>query len=78
MAVGASEVVEQLRGRMKFYNVGDPVRRDMKRACDTINELRGFQLNGTHTAASVGDWLDNQGVTLLPWQRKKLGLEPRA
>ena len=78
MGVNGIDVVEQLRGRMKFYNVGDPVRRDMKRACDTINELRGFQLNGTYTAASVGDWLDTQGVTLLPWQRKKLGLEPRA
>ena len=76
MAVNGMDVVEQLRGRMKFYHVGDPVRRDMKRACDTINELRGFQLNETHTAVSVENWLEDRGVTLLPWQRKRLGLEP--
>jgi hypothetical protein len=82
MAVNGMDVVEQLRGRMKFYHVGDPVRRDMKRACDTINELLGIQLKETHTAASVGDWLDAEGIKLMPWQRKRLGLpfnpkEPR-
>jgi hypothetical protein len=61
---------------MKFYHVGDPVRRDMKNACDTIDELLGVQLRETHTAASVGDWLDEQGIKLLPWQRKRLGLAP--
>ena len=74
MAVNGMDVVEQLRGRMKFYHVGDPVRRDMKRACDTINELLGIQLKETHTAASVGDWLDAEGIKLMPWQRKRLGL----
>ena len=48
----------------------------MKAACDTINELLGIQLKETHTAASVGDWLDEQGIKLLPWQRKRLGLAP--
>ena len=76
MAVNGTDVVEQLRGRMKFYHVGDPVRRDMKNACDTINELLGGQLRETHTAASVGDWLDERGIKLLPWQRKRLGLAP--
>ena len=74
MAVNGTDVVEQLRGRMKFYHVGDPVRRDMKNACDTINELLGVQLKETHTAASVGSWLDERGIKLLPWQRKRLGL----
>ena len=76
MAVNGVDVVEQLRGRMKFYHVGDPVRRDMGNACDTINELLDVQLGETHTAASVGDWLDEQGIKLLPWQRKRLGLDP--
>jgi hypothetical protein len=76
MAVNGIDVVEQLRGRMKFYHVGDPVRRDMKSACDTINELLDVQLRETHTSASVGDWFDAQGIKLLPWQRKRLGLSP--
>jgi hypothetical protein len=76
MAVNGTDIVEQLRGRMKFYHVGDPVRRDMKSACDTINELLGVQLKETHTAASVGDWLEERGIKLLPWQRKRLGLAP--
>ena len=76
MAVNGVDVVEQLRGRMRFYHVGDPVRRDMGRACDTISELLAVELKGTHTAASVGDWLDERGIKLLPWQRKRLGLPP--
>jgi hypothetical protein len=46
----------------------------MGNACDTINELLGVQLKEAHTAASVGEWLENQGIKLLPWQRKRLGL----
>ena len=76
MAVNGIDIVEQLRGRMRFYHVGDPVRRDMKNACDTINELLGAQLRETHTAASVGDWLEERGIKLMPWQRKRLGLPP--
>jgi len=76
MTVNGVDVVEQLRGRMRFYHVGDPVRRDMKNACDTINELLGVQLRETHTAASVGGWLEERGIKLLPWQRKRLGLAP--
>jgi hypothetical protein len=76
MTISGTDIVEQLRGRMKFFHVGDPVRRDMKRACDAINELRGVQLRETHTAASVGDWLEERGIKLLPWQRKRLGLDP--
>ena len=81
MATDGVGVVEQLQGRMKFYHVGDPVRRDMRRACDTINELLNVQLEGglrgtTHTAASVAEWLGDRGIKLLPWQRKKLGLDP--
>tara|TARA_Y100000310_G_scaffold279624_1_gene298860 strand:- start:239 stop:457 length:219 start_codon:yes stop_codon:yes gene_type:complete len=72
MAMNFAAVVEQLRGRMKFYHVGDPVRRDMQRACEAIED------GGELTAASVGKWLENQGVTLLPWQRKRLGLDTKA
>mgnify|MGYP005818111787 FL=1 len=76
MAINGTDVVTQLRGRMRFYHVGDPVRRDMGNACDVIDELLGVQSGETHTAASVGDWLEGQGVKLLPWQRKRLGLAP--
>ena len=67
MTINGIDVVEQLRGRMKFYHVGDPVRIDMDRACQVI-EGSGL------TAESVGGWLEDQGVKLLPWQRKRLGL----
>lgn len=73
MAINGTDVVAQLRGRMKFYHVGDPVRRDMERACDVIEELRESQSGGALTAASVGAWLDAEGIKLLPWQRKRLG-----
>ena len=76
MAVNGIDIVEQLRGRMRFYHVGDPVRVDMRKACDFITELLEVQLRETHTAASVGDWLDGHGIKLLPWQRKRMGLAP--
>jgi hypothetical protein len=76
MTVNGVDIVEQLRGRMKFYHVGDPIRKDMGRACDTINELLGVQSGEAHTAASVGAWLDAEGIKLMPWQRKRLGLSP--
>ena len=81
MAINGVDIVEQLRGRMKFYHVGDPVRRDLKWACDEIGELRGVQLQESHTGASVRDWLldrsDSElllelGVKLTPKQRKTL------
>jgi len=81
MATNGMDVVEQLRGRMKFYHVGDPVRRDMERACEAINRLGSLAREGGgagFTATSVGGWLEDRGVTLLPWQRKKLGLGPKA
>ncbi|MDA0312357.1 MAG: hypothetical protein O2992_09610 [Gemmatimonadetes bacterium] len=67
-------IVEQLRGRARFYHVGDPVRKDMERACDEILELRSSGLRAVYTAASVGAWLDAEGIKLLPWQRQRLGL----
>ena len=68
MAGNGVDIVEQLRGRMKFYHVGDPVRVDMDRACQVI-EASGF------TADSVSDWLEEQGVKLTAKQRKTLGLD---
>ena len=68
MTVNGVDIVEQLRGRMKFYHVGDPVRVDMDRACQVI-EASGF------TADSVSDWLEEQGVKLTAKQRKTLGLD---
>jgi hypothetical protein len=79
MTVNGIDIVEQLRGRMRFYHVGDPIRKDMGKACDTISELSDLilgQSGEAHTAASVGGWLDEQGIKLLPWQRKRLGLAP--
>ena len=68
MTVNGVDVVEQLRGRMKFYHVGDPVRRDMQRACELI-EGSGL------TPESVSDWLEERGVKLTPRQRKTLRLD---
>ena len=69
MTVNGIDIVEQLRGRMKFYHVGDPVRKDMQRACEAIEEAEGT------TAESVSDWLESKGVKLTPKQRKTLNLE---
>ena len=92
MAISGVDVVEQLRGRMKFYHVGDPVRRDMDRACEEIDDLRIRKMllqalvdeasrrldSGALVvdATSVAEWLDEQGIKLLPWQRKRMGLAP--
>ena len=69
MTVNGIDIVEQLRGSMKFYHVGDPVRKDMQRACEAIEEAGGT------TAESVSDWLESKGVKLTPKQRKTLNLE---
>jgi hypothetical protein len=84
MAVNGTDVVEQLRGRMRFYHVGDPIRKDLDWVCDVVEGLRSqleervlpSEPEGTHTAASVGAWLDEEGIKLLPWQRKRLGVAP--
>jgi hypothetical protein len=79
MATNGTDIVEQLRGRARFYHVGDPVRKDMERACEEISELRDTLrrvVGSGLTAASVGAWLDAEGIKLLPWQRKRLGLDP--
>ena len=85
MAVNGVDVVEQLRGRMRFYHVGDPVRKDIGWICDEVDGLRS-QVEELEervlprpqliTAASVGAWHDKNDVKLLPWQRKRLGLAP--
>jgi hypothetical protein len=83
MAVNGTDIVEQLRGRIRFYHVGDPVRKDLERACEEIGELRVREVlmqalideaATRNDAASVGGWLNEQGIKLLPWQRKRLGL----
>jgi hypothetical protein len=92
MAVNGIDVVEQLRGRMRFYHVGDPVRKDLDWACEEIDDLRIREMllqalvdeerrrldSGALVvdAASVVEWLDEQGIKLLPWQRKRMGLAP--
>jgi hypothetical protein len=105
MAINGTDVVEQLRGRMKFY---PDLRRDLEWACEEINDLRirrelmqamiveaekrldsvasvdGVTGDGlsrvpslsVFNAASVGAWLDEEGIKLMPWQRKRLGLAP--
>ena len=75
MAVNGADIVAQLRGRLKFYHVGDPVRLDMQTACEVIEAFEVGSDDGDQTPDSVSAWLDERGVTLLPWQRKRLGLE---
>ena len=81
MAISGTDIVKQLRGRMRFYHVGDPVRRDMGAACEVITKLLEVQLRETHTAASVRGWLLERtdpelkreiGVKLTPSQRRRL------
>ena len=74
----ADNIVAQLRGRLKFYAIGDPVRLDMQTACEVIEAFGVGGEDGDRTPDSVSAWLDERGVTLLPWQRKRLGLDPRA
>ena len=89
MAISGTDVVEQLRGRMKFY---PDLRRDLEWACEEIGELRvkGMLMQAiideaerrldrvadapTADATSVGARLDEEGIKLMPWQRKRLGL----
>ena len=68
MTTNGIDIVEQLRGRMKFFQVGDPVRRDMQTACEVIEGQR-------LTAISVRAWLEGRGVKLTPKQRQTLGLD---
>ena len=56
MAISGVDIVEQLRGRMKFYHVGDPVRKDMGSACEEIDELRARAAAGVVTGVT-GDGL---------------------
>ena len=77
MAVNGADIVTQLRGRLKFYHVGDPVRLDMQTACEVIEAFEIGSGDGGQTPDSVSAWLDERGVTLLPWQRKRLGLESK-
>ena len=74
MAINGAEIVEQLRGRMRFYHVGDPVRVDMDKACRAIEQQEP-------TASSVRGWLLKRttpellrelGIKLTPKQRLTL------
>ena len=60
MAISGVDVVEQLRGRMKFYHVGDPVRKDMGAACEEISELRA------RVEAITGDGVTGDGLSRVP------------
>jgi hypothetical protein len=77
MAINGAEIVEQLRGRMRFYHVGDPVRIDMDKACQAIEALGSTADHVElipHSADSVCEWLHEMGVKLTPKQRQTLGL----
>lgn len=80
--------VAQLRGRRRFYHVGDPTRKDIDTVCDShdgqareLIELRAI-IDGVGagslavgdgvTASSVLAWLDGNEIKLLPWQRKRM------
>ena len=60
MATNGTDIVEQLRGRLRFYHVGDPVRRDMERACEEIDDLR------TRVEAIVVDSVTGDGLSRVP------------
>lgn len=63
----ASDVAEKLRGRIKFFPVGDPDRNLLVKSYLVIEELL--------TAKSVQGWLQERGVKLTKTQLEKLGLD---
>ena len=65
--LSASDVAEKLRGRVKFFPIGDPDRNLLVKSYTVIEELL--------TAESVQDWLQARGVNLTPRQRKILDLD---
>jgi hypothetical protein len=76
LATGELDVAELLRGRCKFYPVGDPHRILLVKAYEAIEELWSENLRAysPHTAESVEEWLSGEGVKLTPKQRKTLDL----
>ena len=68
MAVNGVDVVEQLRGRMKFYHVGDPLRNDLGKACEQMESYRDT-ING------LLDIMGMEGIKLTRKQRKSLNLD---
>ena len=70
----ASDVAEKLRGRVKFFPVGDPDRNLLVKSYTVIETfLDGFE--SSLTAESVQGWLQDQGVKLTKAQLTKLGLD---
>ena len=68
MAVNGVDAVEQLRGRMKFYHVGDPLRNDLGKACEQMESYRDT-ING------LLDIMGMEGIKLTRKQRKSLNLD---
>jgi len=62
----ALDVAEKLRGRRKFFPIGDPDRNLLVMAYTAIEELL--------TAESIQERLQDQGVKLTKTQLEKLGL----
>jgi uncharacterized protein (UPF0261 family) len=75
MAGNDMDVVEQLRGRMKFYHVGDPVRQDMGKACEQMSASEARHIQDKDTINGLLDIIGNKGIKLTRKQRKTLNLE---
>ena len=70
------DVAEQLRGRVKFYHVGDPHRNLLVKAVAAIENLWNSQPTEVPVSPeTVQEWLQDQGVKLTKAQLTKLGLD---
>ena len=85
------DLAARLRGRCKFYPVGDPHRRLLEACMAAFEQLADGHFDGNgelcicedssvpddvFMAASVQEWLLENGVKLTPKQKRILNLDP--
>ena len=74
------DLATNLRGRSKFYHVGDPHRRLLERCIAAFQQLADGHFDGKGELcicedSSVQDWLLENGVKLTPKQKRILHLD---
>ena len=64
MAVNGVDVVEQLRGRMKFFHVGDRLRNDLGKACEQMSASEARHIQDKDTINGLLGIIGNKGIKL--------------